>query len=155
MSRSGVDVIYDADCALCRRVLRLVQTVDLTRALRFHASSDVDSVARLAPELSQADLDEAMYALDGRGRRQRGTTDGDTSADMAEHGHSTRRYRPASVANEQVRRRGAGRICVRERDGRGKENCYQCRIPRRIGLGSRHVEYQASGASGTDAGAPG
>jgi len=71
-NRAGVDVIYDANCALCRRVLRLVQTVDVTRALRFHASSDVDSVARLAPNLSQADLDEAMYALDGRGRRYRG-----------------------------------------------------------------------------------
>jgi len=69
---AGVDVIYDTNCALCRRVLRLVQTADVTRALRFHASSDVDGVARLAPELSQADLDEAMYALDGDGRRYRG-----------------------------------------------------------------------------------
>src|SRR5262249_57568134 len=55
-----------------RRVVGLGQTVDVTRALRFHASSDVDSVARLAPDLSQADFDEAMYALDGRGRRYRG-----------------------------------------------------------------------------------
>ena len=72
MSRAGVDVIYDADCALCRRVLRLVQMFDITTALRFHASNDVDTVARLAPELSHADLDDAMYALDGQGRRSRG-----------------------------------------------------------------------------------
>src|SRR5262249_54144697 len=40
--------------------------------LRFHASNDTDTVAGLAPELAQADLDEAMYAVDGDGRRYRG-----------------------------------------------------------------------------------
>jgi predicted DCC family thiol-disulfide oxidoreductase YuxK len=72
LTRASIDIFYDAECALCRRVLRLIQIMDVTAALRFHASSDVGVVTRVAPGLSQAELDEAMYAVDANRRRYRG-----------------------------------------------------------------------------------
>src|SRR5215831_842704 len=64
---------------------------------------------------------------------------------MTEQANTTRRCSKAGVANEQVRRRCAGRIRVHDREGRGKEEG-QGRRPRRIGLGTYHVELEASPA---------
>jgi predicted DCC family thiol-disulfide oxidoreductase YuxK len=67
-----VHVIYDGGCGFCVRSLRLVRRLDVRRALRFHDAADRERVTAEFPGLSTAELDEAMYAVDGRGETFRG-----------------------------------------------------------------------------------
>jgi predicted DCC family thiol-disulfide oxidoreductase YuxK len=67
-----VDVIYDGRCSFCLRSLRVVRTLDVRDVLRFHDASDRDAVIQRFPILAEADLDEAIYAVDDCGRSYRG-----------------------------------------------------------------------------------
>jgi predicted DCC family thiol-disulfide oxidoreductase YuxK len=62
MAVTTVEIVYDGHCGFCRRSLKIVSALDLFRALRFHDSHD-PATYRLFPQLLEAKLDEAMYAL--------------------------------------------------------------------------------------------
>lgn len=68
-----VHVAYDELCLLCVRSVRVLKALDRTRRLTFHESTRLrkEVVGRL-PALAGADLDDAMWAVDARGRAYRG-----------------------------------------------------------------------------------
>ncbi len=67
-----VDVVYDGLCLFCLRSLRVVRALDVRHALEFHDANDRDAVLARFPSLAEAELDDAMYAVDGSGRVYRG-----------------------------------------------------------------------------------
>jgi predicted DCC family thiol-disulfide oxidoreductase YuxK len=69
---SAIHVIYDGGCGFCVRSLRLVRCLDIRRALRYHDATDREGVVARFPILAGAELDDAMYAVDGRGEIFRG-----------------------------------------------------------------------------------
>jgi predicted DCC family thiol-disulfide oxidoreductase YuxK len=67
-----VAVVYDGLCLFCIRSLKVVRALDLRRRLELHdANARADVLSRF-PQLADADLDDAMYVVDGRGRVYRG-----------------------------------------------------------------------------------
>lgn len=68
----AVHVVYDGGCGFCVRSLRMVRALDLWGRLRFHDATDREGVRRRFPGLAAAELDEAMYAVDGSGAVYRG-----------------------------------------------------------------------------------
>jgi predicted DCC family thiol-disulfide oxidoreductase YuxK len=67
-----IHVVYDGLCLLCIRSLRVVQAIDRNHVLELHDSNDRERVVERFPQLRGADLDDAMYAVDGDGRTYRG-----------------------------------------------------------------------------------
>jgi predicted DCC family thiol-disulfide oxidoreductase YuxK len=67
-----VDVVYDGLCLFCVRSLRVVRALDVWDVLRLHDANDRAAVLLRFPTLAESDLDEAMYAVDDRGRSYRG-----------------------------------------------------------------------------------
>jgi predicted DCC family thiol-disulfide oxidoreductase YuxK len=67
-----LDVVYDGLCRLCIRSLRVVRALDRRAVLVFHDSNEREPVLDRFPQLRDADLDDAMYAVDADGRVYRG-----------------------------------------------------------------------------------
>jgi predicted DCC family thiol-disulfide oxidoreductase YuxK len=67
-----LDVVYDGLCRFCIRSIRVIRSLDVLRRVAFHDANDREAVAAAFPALADADLDDAMYAVDARGRRYRG-----------------------------------------------------------------------------------
>src|SRR5689334_7100893 len=67
-----VDIIYDGQCGFCQRAMRVAARLDSRHQLRFHDATERDAVLRQFPELAQADLADAMFAIDARRRLFRG-----------------------------------------------------------------------------------
>ena len=65
-------VIYDGQCGFCIRALRVCRALDWRRRLEFHDSHDRGRVVTRFPQLRAADFENAMFAVDGRGRTFRG-----------------------------------------------------------------------------------
>jgi predicted DCC family thiol-disulfide oxidoreductase YuxK len=72
MSVQRVDVVYDGLCRFCIRSIRVIQSLDVLRRVSLHDANDREAVAAAFPGLEDADLDDAMYAVDARGRHYRG-----------------------------------------------------------------------------------
>jgi len=58
-----LDIVYDAQCSFCVRVLRALVRLDRAHVLTLHASDDVPAVIARFPELASADLSDAMFAV--------------------------------------------------------------------------------------------
>jgi predicted DCC family thiol-disulfide oxidoreductase YuxK len=67
-----VDLIYDGQCGFCQRALRLAQRLDSRKRLRLHDATQREAVLRQFPELKDADLADAMFAVDAERRVYRG-----------------------------------------------------------------------------------
>jgi predicted DCC family thiol-disulfide oxidoreductase YuxK len=67
-----IDVVYDGLCRLCIRSLRVVRALDRRGVLVFHDANERQRVLDRFPQLRDADLDDAMYAVDDAGRVYRG-----------------------------------------------------------------------------------
>lgn len=67
-----VAVIYDGLCLLCIRSIRVLRALDVRDRLTFHDANDREAVLSAFPSLRGADLDDAMYAVDRKGRVYRG-----------------------------------------------------------------------------------
>jgi predicted DCC family thiol-disulfide oxidoreductase YuxK len=67
-----VDVVYDGLCRFCIRSIGVIQRLDVLRRTSLHDANDREAVASALPALADADLEDAMYAVDARGRRYRG-----------------------------------------------------------------------------------
>jgi predicted DCC family thiol-disulfide oxidoreductase YuxK len=72
MSVQRVDVVYDGLCLFCVRTIRMLRPLDVLGRVSFHDANDRQAVVGRFPALAEADLDDAMYAIDGSGRRYRG-----------------------------------------------------------------------------------
>jgi predicted DCC family thiol-disulfide oxidoreductase YuxK len=59
-----LNIIYDGECGFCRRSLAVARRVDVGRRLQFHDANDRESIRAAFPELGDADLDDAMFAVD-------------------------------------------------------------------------------------------
>ena len=69
---SQVNLVYDGQCGFCRRCLRLVERLDIAHAIRAYDAHDQVTVHTRFPNLRDADLADAMYAIDAQGRTYRG-----------------------------------------------------------------------------------
>jgi predicted DCC family thiol-disulfide oxidoreductase YuxK len=58
-----LDVVYDGDCALCVRALRLVRRLARRDVFRFHDANAADAVAVRLPELAGVDTGAAMIVV--------------------------------------------------------------------------------------------
>ena len=67
-----IDVVYDGDCAFCRRSLNLFRGIDLWHRIRWHDGNHRDQVHSGFPELADADLEAAMFAVTADRRVHRG-----------------------------------------------------------------------------------
>ena len=65
-------VIYDGDCALCVRVLRVFARADVFRHVQLHDSRAAEGLMAAFPALAGADFNEAMYAVGDAGTVSRG-----------------------------------------------------------------------------------
>lgn len=57
-----LDIVYDGHCGFCMRSLKVVKALDILEKLRLHDSHD-PAIFQSFPQLRQADLDDAMYAV--------------------------------------------------------------------------------------------
>jgi predicted DCC family thiol-disulfide oxidoreductase YuxK len=64
-------LLYDQDCSLCTFQMRVLTWLDWRNALRLLPLSDPE-VARIAPQLSDGQLREAIHCVTPRGRVYRG-----------------------------------------------------------------------------------
>lgn len=71
MEIERLTLVYDADCRFCVQSLNLVKRVDVRQTCRFESSRD-PGVSRRFPQLADVDLNEAMYAIDARGKIYKG-----------------------------------------------------------------------------------
>lgn len=58
-------LIYDGDCAFCVKVLRVFAAIDVRHRLAFHDARQRSMVLARFPQLRDADLDEAMFTVQG------------------------------------------------------------------------------------------
>ena len=65
-------LVYDGQCGFCVRTLAIAQRLDLFDRLRLHDGTDRNSVCAEFPELIDADMDAAMFAVDDSRRVARG-----------------------------------------------------------------------------------
>ena len=56
-------VIYDGHCGFCVRSLKVCRALDVRRALRFHDANARPQVFAQFPDLSEADFENAMFAV--------------------------------------------------------------------------------------------
>ena len=73
MNESGkLSLIFDGECAFCRRSLALFQCVDYRKRIRLVDANDTAAVLADFPVLRDADTDHAIYAIDSRQNVYRG-----------------------------------------------------------------------------------
>ena len=72
MTPSGLTVLFDGGCPLCRRTVRLLRRLDWRDRLRFVDATDADARARIAPGLTEAAVMVEMYVVDEQGARYPG-----------------------------------------------------------------------------------
>ena len=72
MTIQRVDVFYDGLCRFCVRSIGVVRSLDALRRVSFHDANEREAVVAAFPSLADADLDDAMFAIDARGRSHRG-----------------------------------------------------------------------------------
>jgi predicted DCC family thiol-disulfide oxidoreductase YuxK len=58
-------LIYDGNCGFCVKVMRLFAAIDIRHRLVFHDARRRSSVLAQFPPLRDADLDDAMFAVQG------------------------------------------------------------------------------------------
>lgn len=58
-----LDVIYDGQCGFCIRSLKVCRALDVRGALRFHDANARQQVLAAFPELTQADFENAIFAV--------------------------------------------------------------------------------------------
>jgi predicted DCC family thiol-disulfide oxidoreductase YuxK len=58
-------LIFDGDCGFCVTVMRLFEHLDVRHRLVFHDARRRSSVLAKFPQLRDADLDDAMFAVEG------------------------------------------------------------------------------------------
>lgn len=58
-------LVFDGDCAFCQRSLRVLQMFDTRHALQLHDARARSRVIARFPMLANADLDDAMFAVQG------------------------------------------------------------------------------------------
>ena len=56
-------LIYDGNCGFCVKVLRLFEMADVRHRLVFHDAQQRAATLARFPQLHDADLDDAMYAI--------------------------------------------------------------------------------------------
>ncbi len=56
-------LIYDGDCGFCVKVLRMFAAIDVRRRLALHDGRQRTAVVAQFPQLRDADLDDAMFAV--------------------------------------------------------------------------------------------
>jgi predicted DCC family thiol-disulfide oxidoreductase YuxK len=66
---SGLTVLFDGGCPMCRLTVRTLHRLDWFSRLHFADATDAERRERLAPGLSEADVLVEMYAVDAAGRR--------------------------------------------------------------------------------------
>ena len=62
-----LDIVYDGQCGFCVGALRLVRRAARRDVFRLHDANDRAAIATRFPTLADADTDEAMFAVTGRG----------------------------------------------------------------------------------------
>lgn len=62
MTFKTVNIIYDGHCGFCIDSLRIIRALDLYHSFRFYNSHEPETFTRF-PELSGANVDDAMYAV--------------------------------------------------------------------------------------------
>jgi predicted DCC family thiol-disulfide oxidoreductase YuxK len=62
---SQLHVIYDGHCGFCVKVLRVFGAIDVGHRLAFHDARHRSTVLAEFPQLRDADLDDAMFAVHG------------------------------------------------------------------------------------------
>ena len=70
--RSGLDVVYDGQCRLCRRSLDALQRLARRNVFRLHDANDREMIRSRFPKLADADTDRAMFVVTPRGEVFRG-----------------------------------------------------------------------------------
>ena len=69
---SAVNLVYDGHCGFCRRSVRVLERLDVMHAVRAYDAHDRETVHARFPALDDADLADAMYAVDAEGHVYRG-----------------------------------------------------------------------------------
>ena len=69
---SGLDVVYDGQCRLCRRSLDALQRLARRNVFRLHDANDREMIQSRFPKLADADTDRAMFVVTPRGEVFRG-----------------------------------------------------------------------------------
>ena len=67
-----LNVIYDGQCGFCIRSLRICKALDVRHRLRFHDANARQQVNAAFPELANADVEHAMFAVTPDRRVHRG-----------------------------------------------------------------------------------
>jgi predicted DCC family thiol-disulfide oxidoreductase YuxK len=67
-----LDIVYDGRCGFCVRALRLVGRAARPGAFHLHDANDRAAIAARFPALKDADIEEAMFVVTGRGEVFRG-----------------------------------------------------------------------------------
>ena len=67
-----LNVVYDGQCAFCRRLVRAAVALDVRHRLQFHDASNRTAVTAAFPTLAGADLDQAMFVVADDGSTYRG-----------------------------------------------------------------------------------
>ena len=69
---SGLEVIYDGQCRLCRRSLDIVQRLAGRKVFRLHDANDREMIRSSFRMLADADTEQAMFLVTRRGEVFRG-----------------------------------------------------------------------------------
>src|SRR5213083_350542 len=64
---SGLEVIYDGQCRLCRRSLDIVQRLSGRKVFRLHDANDREMIRSNFRMLADADTENAMFLVTPRG----------------------------------------------------------------------------------------
>ncbi len=67
-----LDVIYDGQCSLCSRIVRIMKFFDVFRQLRFYNLHDHKAIRVKFSMIDYADLPNFMYAIDEKRKFFRG-----------------------------------------------------------------------------------
>lgn len=69
---TGVIVLFDGGCPICRRTVRTLRRLDWHGRLQFADATVAANRDAVAPGLTEADAMQQMYVVDGTGRRYGG-----------------------------------------------------------------------------------
>lgn len=67
-----LDIVYDGRCGFCVRALSFVMRAARREVFRLHDANDRATITARFPILADADTEEAMFAVTGRGEVFRG-----------------------------------------------------------------------------------
>jgi len=71
-NRSGLVVLFDGGCPLCRRMVRQLKAIDWRHRLQFVDGTNSEARERIAPGLTEAAVLVEMYVVDATGARYAG-----------------------------------------------------------------------------------